>query len=169
MADGKRRLPLYNEGRLSQFDDTEVLKLQDDSFVSSNCFFFYSFDNGLQDGKIVERDNPSAALNYMNGLASLHEGHWFPDGSDKQRNKYERAFASFQQALAAKPNYFCARVGLKEAAEKLGLEDIAENEEYAIQHSDNPHPEMPCHLTHVGFLNADGLKKTRADLKILLE
>ncbi len=164
MSDGKKRLPLYSE---PAFNEKEFLKLPSNNGLQMvpNCFVLYAVDEFLKDGMAVQSINKTAVVYYFKGLESLHQGHWLKDGSDKQKNSYLRAFAFFHQALAAKPDYFCARIGVRNIAESLGFEDLADNENYPLERSNNPHPEFPCHLQHVGHFSASDLNELEKTIR----
>ena len=142
--------------------------LNQGNFISGNCFRFYAFEEKRNDaGVLTDQENNGATLYFVEGLKSLHQGYF--EGSKFHTTLHcdnvRKAFAYFRKALAAKPNYFCAREAFRHTAELLGQFDIAENEEYALQMSDNPHPERPCHLLHPGFYSASDLSKLEKSLK----
>lgn len=142
-----------------------LINNQNGNFVTGNCFRFYAFSEKKDETGNWEEENKIASSYFMKGLSSRHHAYWSEHGSQKQRDLLEKAFSYFHQAMAAKPDYFCAREAFRHTAELLGQYDIAENEEYALQMSDNPHPEMPCHLMHLGFYSASDLSKLEASLR----
>lgn len=145
-------------------------------FVLGNCFRYYAFqESAKEDDSREENENRTASYNFFKGLKLLHEG--YLAGSllrasaqvlhpSVQNGKFQKAFGYFHQALAAKPDYFCAREALRFVAERLGYDDIAEREEYALELSSNPHPELPCHLLHAGFFSASDLEDIAKGLKL---
>ncbi len=136
-------------------------------FVPGNCFRYYAFQESRQeDGSLVEDEKRTASYNFFRGLRSLHEGYLAGSllNHSAQNEKFQKAFGYFHQALAAKPDYFCAREALQFMAGRLGYNDIAEGEEYALQMSSNPHPELPCHLLHAGFFSASDLENIAKEL-----
>ena len=145
-----------------------VINNQEGNFIAGNCFYFYAFSEKVDEhGFKEETENITATHNFARGLQSLHQGHWAGTvlNFELQDQKYQRAFAYFHQALSAKPDYFCARQALSSTALLLGYDDVAENEAYAIRTSNNPHPELPCHLLHPGFHSASDLSKLEESLR----
>ena len=137
-------------------------------FVPGNCFRYYAFqESAKEDDPCEENENTTASHNYLKGLRSLHEGYLAGSllHTSVQNDRFQRAFGYFHQALAAKPDYFCAREALRFVAERLGYDDIAEREEYALELSGNPHPGLPCHLLHAGFFSASDLENIAKELK----
>ncbi len=169
MSDEKRRLPIYTEPTGVEVPlSEELLPYHQGNFITGNCFRFYAFDERRDEtGSKVEEENRAAALYFVAGIKALHQGYF--EGSKFYTTLHydyvRKAFAYFRQALAAKPDYFCAREAFRHTAELLGQFDIAENEEYALEMSNNPHPEMPCHLMHPGFYSASDLRKLEESLK----
>ncbi len=162
MSDGKRRLPIYSEpsgGELSRLDVGSLLPYAPGNFISGSCFRFYAFENVPQeDGSFVERENKNASIYFLKGLQSLHGTHFAGIGDSDYGDNMHRALGYFQQAWAAKSDYFCARQAAVRLSEALGYE-ISDEEEYALQMSSNPHPDKPCHLLHAGFYSASDLSK----------
>lgn len=145
-----------------------VLNNQQGSFVSGNCFRYYAFEQKASgDGSRYEDENVIASSYFLKGLRFLHEGYVAASNfyTTLHCDKVRQAFGYFHQALAAKPDYFCAREAVRRTLELLGQYDLAEKEEYALQMSNNPHPEMPCHLLHPGFYSASDLSKLEESLK----
>lgn len=162
-----------------------VINNQRGNLVASNCFRLYAFSERV-DGKNnrFEEENRAAALYFAEGLKALHKGYFAANNlvlgggeeavaekvtttlSPLSRNYTQKALAYFGQALAAKPNYFCARAAFKRTAEILGDFDLAEKEEYSLQMSDSPHHgEGLCHLMHPGFYSASDLSGLEESLK----
>mgnify|MGYP001611998498 CR=1 FL=1 len=80
------------------------------------------------------------------------------------RERLNRALGYFQQAWAAKQDFFCSRQAVGSLSEMLGYES-SDEEKYALDRSSNPHPEMPCHLMHPGFYSASDLQRLEQTLK----
>lgn len=138
------------------------------SFVTGNCFRFYAFEERKdKDGNAEERENAVASAYFMKGLKELHESYFAGANFElvERGEKAKRAFAYFHLALAAKPNYFCAREALRFTAERNLFDDVAESETYALEKSNNPHPEKPCHLLHPGFFSASELSKLEESVR----
>ena len=165
MSDGKQRLPIY--AGPSQVAEENFLPYESGNVIAGNCFRLYAFSERKDETGNREEEDKLASSYFMKGLKVLHEGYVAASMLDlrSHQDKMERAFAYFHQALAAKPDYFCARKAFGHTAELLGQPDVAEKEEYALQMSDNPHPEMPCHLMHPGFYSASDLSKLEESLK----
>ena len=166
MSDGKQRLPIYVG--TSPAVEENILPYESGNVIVGNCFRFYAFSEKVDaENNRFEEENRGAALSFMKGIKALHQGYF--EGSkfyvSLHYDHVRKAFAYFHQALAAKPDYFCAREALRHTAEMLGEDDLAENQEYALQMSDNPHPEMPCHLMHPGFYSASDLSELEKELK----
>lgn len=168
MSDGKRRLPIYSEpsdGELSRLDEENLLPYGSANFVAGNCFRFYAFDTVPQeDGSYIEGENLNASRYFAKGLHSLHAAYFAGLADANHENKLHRALGYFQQAWAAKQDFFCARQAAGFISEALGYE-ISDEEEYALGKSDNPHPDKPCHLLHAGFYSAADLSKLEGSLK----
>lgn len=146
---------------------TKLPIIPQQNVVQGNCFRYYAFQESAKDDSREENENTAASYNFLKGLRSLHEGYLAGSllHTSAQEGKFQKAFGYFHQALAAKPDYFCAREALKFVAERLGYADLAEREEYALQMSSNPHPELPCHLLHAGFFSASDLENIAKELK----
>lgn len=159
-------MPIYREPW--QAREENLLPYEPGNVIAGNCFRFYAFETKVDDkNNRFEEENRSAVMYFAKGIKALHQGYF--EGSKFYTSLHydyvRKAFAYFHQALATKPNYFCAREAFRHTAKLLGQFDIAENEEYALQMSDNPHPEMPCHLMHPGFYSASDLSRLEKELK----
>lgn len=153
MMNMKRELPVLNNQQ---------------GFVSGNCFRFYAFDEKRDEaGVLQEEENKDAVSYFVQGLKELHQAYFAASKfyTTVHCDHVRRANAYFSLALAAKPDLFCAREAFRFTAELRGEFDLAEKEEYALQMSDNPHPEMPCHLLHPGFYSASDLSKLEESLR----
>lgn len=162
-----------------------VINNQQGNLVARNCFMLYAFSEKVDGNKNhFEEENQTAVLYFVEGLKALHQGYFaannvaingcvettdqeivalFPNLS---KDSAQKALAYFHQALAAKPNYFCARAAFKHTAEMLGFSDLAEIEEYALRMSKSPHStEKSCHLLHPGFYSASDLSRLEESLK----
>mgnify|MGYP001568676015 CR=1 FL=1 len=166
MSDKKRRLPIYTgptgvEVPLSE----ELLSYQQDYFIAGNCFRFYAFDNVPQeDGSSIEGENMNASVYFLRGLHSLHQAYFAGIADNGYEDNLHRALGYFQQAWAAKSDYFCARQAAASLLAALG-EEVSDEEEYALSRTSNPHPDKPCHLLHAGFYSASDLSKLEERLK----
>ena len=166
MTNGKRRLPIYAvpTGVEAQQHE-EPLLYQQGNFIAGNCFRFYAFDNVPQeDGSFVENENKNASRYFLKGLRSLHAAYFAGLADTGHEEKLHRALGYFQQAWAAKSDYFCARQAAASLLAVLG-EEVSDEEEYALSRTSNPHPEMPCHLLHPGFYSASDLSRLEKELK----
>ena len=133
--------------------------------IAGNCFRFYAFDNSQQkDGSVVEHENKVASAYFLKGLHWLHAAYFAGLKDPDHREKLNRALGYFQQAWAAKQDFFCGRQAVGSLYELLGYES-SDEEKYALDRSSNPHPEMPCHLMHPGFYSASDLQKLEQALK----
>ena len=163
MSDGKRRLPLYTEP--SPIVEENLLPYESRRFIVGGCFRFYAFETIPQeDGSFAEGENMHASHYFAKGLHSLHRAHFAGLADADHENNLYRALGYFQQAWAAKQDFFCARQAAVFLSEALGHE-ISDEEEYALQRSGNPHPNLPCHLLHAGFYSASDLGKLEKTLK----
>lgn len=163
MSDGKRRLPIYSEPLESR--EENILPYEPGNFVAGNCFRFYAFDTVPQeDGSVVEGENMHASWYFVKGLHSLHEAYFAGLADVDHEHKLHQALGYFQQAWAAKQDFFCARQAAGFLSEALGYE-VSDEEEYALSRSSNPHPGRPCHLLHAGFYSASDLKKLEESAK----
>ena len=68
---------------------------------------------------------------------------------------FERARASFQMSLKAKPDYLCAFRFLMDVSERLGLDDEVEEMEYTAQI--NPNLDHECPFLNPSYLSAEEL------------
>lgn len=163
MSDGKRRLPIYAEPVRSSEND--LLPYQAGSFIAGNCFRFYAFETLPQEnGSFTEGENMNASRYFVKGLHSLHAAYFVGLADADHENTLHQALGYFQQAWAAKQDFFCARQAVDSLLQALGHE-ISDEEEYALSRSSNPHPGMPCHLLHAGFYSASDLKDLEEGLK----
>jgi len=168
MSDGKKRLPIYAEHSNivpARFDEENILPYESRSFIAGDCFRFYAHENVPQeDGSFLEGENSTASVYFLKGLQSLHKAHFAGIADPDHETKLHRALGYFQQAWAAKPDYFCARQAAGNLSVALGHE-LSDEEEYALSRTSNPHPEKPCHLLHPGFYSASDLSKLEESLK----
>ncbi len=161
MSDGKRRLPIYRGPSSVE----EKLPYESKSFIVGDCFRFYAFETvPRDDGSLVEGENTAASRYFVKGLHSLHQAYFAGIADADHEHNLHRALGYFQQAWAAKQDFFCARQAVSHLSEALGY-DISDEEEYALQRSGNPHPNLPCHLLHAGFYSASDLSKLEESLK----
>lgn len=147
MNDGKVRLPVIRNAPLLS-PESEGVKF------SISCF------NASSGSRI-------AAGYHARGLEALHRGYWAGDERNKM-DYFNRAFGFFHLALRSEKDYFCSREALTYVAGLLGLEDLADSEEYdqifrkgpgsnEAVHGRNPDRQV-CHLIHLGFYSADSLQ-----------
>ena len=168
MSDGKRRLPLYAEPSQVEFfhsHEEKLLLYGPRNFIAENCFRFYAHETLPQeDGSFAEGENKNASTYFVKGLRSLHAAHFAGLADPDYEVKLHHALGYFQQAWAAKSDYFCARQAAGELSEALGYE-VSDEEEYALSRTSNPHPGQPCHLLHPGFYSASDLRRLEESLR----
>jgi len=151
MDDGKKRLPVIKGN-----DSAPLLSpLSEGIKFSTGCFRAHS-----------ERE---LAHNYhARGLDQLHRGYWAIDEQERLRH-FENSFGLFHLAIKSDGSYFCSRQALIHVSGLLGLEDLADNEEYHKTLMPEPRSNesihgrenqggYSCHLIHPGFYSADSLE-----------
>ena len=148
ITDGKRRLPLYSAAEAH-------FKL---SRMNSNCFELYAFDKLPEDEKITGDNNGILnvpAHDYLlRGCIAMKRAELASNELD-EKMFFERARASFQMSLKAKPDYLCAFRFLMVVSERLGLDDEVEEMEYTAQI--NPNLNHECPFLNPSYLSAEEL------------
>ncbi|MBI4147177.1 hypothetical protein HY494_00840 [Candidatus Woesearchaeota archaeon] len=148
ITDGKRRLPLYSAAEAH-------FKL---SRMNSNCYELYAFDKLPGDEEITGDDkgilNVPAHDYLLRGLIAMKRAE-LAGSKSAEEMFFERARASFQMSLKAKPDYLCAFRFLMDVSERLGLEDEVEEMKYAAQINHNMNHECP--FLNPSYLSAEEL------------
>ncbi|MEK6905630.1 MAG: hypothetical protein AABX24_04480 [Nanoarchaeota archaeon] len=148
LSDGKRRLPLYSAAE-AHFNLSRMI---------SNCYELYAFDKLPDDEKITGDNNGILnvpAHDYLlRGRIAMKRAE-LADNKLDEKKFFERARASFQMSLKAKPDYLCAFRFLMDVSERLGLDDEVESMGYAAQI--NPNMNHECPFLNPSYLSAEEL------------